>query len=284
MRGRHRSRSIEDVVTEAETLVKKGVKELLLISQDTTYFGKDLSVQNGLSPLLSRLNQIEGDFWIRVLYTHPAHWNEHLMETIAASPKVCRYIDMPLQHIHDDMLLRMRRETSRAHIENLIARLRSIVPGIALRTTFIVGFPGETEVQFTSLLEFVEQTRFERLGVFEYSQEEGTVANRMENQIPSRIKKNRRDRIMAAQQKISSELLKAKIGETVRVLVEKNGKTLIGRTEADAPDIDGRVLLRGKGWSPGTFQKANIVNSMHYDLIAVKESASAKTVRSRQQI
>jgi ribosomal protein S12 methylthiotransferase len=267
MRGRHRSRTIEDVVAEAQTLVQRGVKELLLISQDTTYFGKDLGVAAGLSELLKRLNAIEGDFWIRILYTHPAHWNEKLMDTLAECPKVCKYIDMPLQHIHEDMLLRMRRETSRAHIENLISQLRSKIPGIAIRTTFIVGFPGETDSQFESLLKFVKQVRFERLGVFEYSQEDGTIAGRMDQQISKKIKASRRKKIMVAQQKISKELMSAQVGKTMRILVEQNGKGPIGRSEFDSADIDGRVLLRGKGWKVGEFQNVKITESTAYDLI-----------------
>ncbi len=268
MRGRHRSRTLEDVEAEARSLVGRGVKELLLISQDTTYFGKDLQISDGLGQLLKRLNSIEGDFWIRVLYTHPAHWNESLMDTIAACPKVCRYIDIPLQHIHDDMLLRMRRETSRAHIEKVIRDLRSRIPGIAIRTTFIVGFPGETDDQFESLCGFVKDARFERLGVFEYSQEDGTVAGRMQNQIPAKIKKARRKKLMSLQQKISSEIMKAKVGETLRILVEQQGGKLVGRTESDAADIDGRVLLRGRGWRSGEFHQALIVDSHEYDLVA----------------
>jgi len=275
MRGRHRSRAPEDVEAEARALVNAGVRELCLISQDTTYFGRDLGISDGLSQLLRRLNAIEGDFWIRMLYTHPAHWDERLMETMASCPKVCRYADMPLQHIHDDLLLRMRRETSRAHIERTIARLREIIPGIAIRTTFIAGFPGETETHFQSLLEFVEQTRFERLGVFEYSQEDGTVAGRMQNQIPAAVKKQRRNRLMTVQQKISSQIMAAHMGRVLRVLVEKsaqsgNGADLVGRTEFDAPDIDGRVLLRGKGWKTGEFQRTQIVGAKEYDLLGDK--------------
>ena len=268
MRGRHRSRTIDDVEAEARALVANGVKELLLISQDTTYFGKDLGVADGLSRLLTRLNAIEGDFWIRILYTHPAHWNERVMETIAASPKVCRYIDMPLQHMDDAMLMKMRRETSRAHIENIIARSRAIVPGIAIRTTFIVGFPGETDVHFETLLQSVKDARFERLGVFEYSKESGTLAGRMESQVPTRTKKARYNKLMAAQQKISAELMASRVGKTLRILVDKDGKKLIGRTESDAPDIDGRVRLKGKGWQAGEFQQAKITASTEYDLVA----------------
>jgi len=271
MRGHHRSRAIEDLEIEARTLVQRGVKELLLISQDTTYYGKDLGIANGLSQLLIRLNAIEGDFWIRILYTHPYHWNEYLMDTIATCTKVCRYIDIPLQHVDDAMLLRMRRETSRDHIERIVTRLRTVIPGITLRTTFIVGFPGETESAFETLLDFVRQTRFERVGVFEYSQEEGTLAARMEEQIPAKIKKERRRHLMAIQQAISAELMGSRVGKTLRILVEKNSKDAVGRTETDAPEIDGQVLLQGKGWKAGEFQQAKIIGSTTYDLIACSE-------------
>lgn len=270
MRGRHRSRPPSDVEAEARALVGRGVRELLLISQDTTWYGRDLGIADGLSRLLTRLNAIEGDFWIRILYTHPCHWNERLMETIAACPKVCRYIDIPLQHIDDVMLTRMRRETSRAHIETQLARLRNIVPGVAIRTTFIVGFPGETEAAFETLFDFVRATRFERLGVFEYSKEEGTVAGRMEQQIATKTKSERRRRLMAAQQSISAGLMAARVGRTLRVLVENRGRRLAGRTEFDAPEIDGHVLLRGKGWRMGEFQDARITGSEAYDLVAEK--------------
>ena len=186
MRGRHRSRTIGSVVAEARRLIQQGVKELNLISQDTTYFGMDLWEQKAgprqpvdssrgptLCRLLEELDQIEGDFCIRLLYTHPAHWSDELIATIGRSGKVARYVDMPLQHIHEDMLQLMRRETSREHIEDLIVKMREGIPGLAIRTTFITGFPGESEEHFDSLLEFIDRVRFERLGVFQYSQEEG---------------------------------------------------------------------------------------------------------------
>ncbi len=196
MRGRHRSRTIESVVREVRQLVAEGVREINLISQDTTYYGMDLWTEKAgptqpvdsargvtLSRLLEELQGIEGDFWIRLLYTHPAHWSDELIATIARCPKVARYIDMPLQHIHPEMLAAMRRETSREHIEELIVRLRAGIPGLTLRTTFIVGFPGETEEHFESLLEFIGRVRFERLGVFNYSQEEGSRAAKMPGQL-----------------------------------------------------------------------------------------------------
>ena len=214
MRGKHRSRTIESVRREAEQLVSEGVKELLLISQDTTYFGMDRWTE-GRSPraqvtasrgeslidLLEALSSIQGDFWIRLLYTHPAHWSDELISTIARLPKVARYVDMPLQHIEEGMLKDMRRETSEAHIRDLVQRLRKGIPGLAIRTTFIAGFPGESEAQFETLLDFIEETKFERLGVFTYSQESGSRAAKMDGQIPASVKKVRYRKAMAAQQK-----------------------------------------------------------------------------------
>src|SRR6202171_6268078 len=201
MRGRHRSRPPGSVLAEIRGLVTEGVKEINLISQDTTYYGMDLwaakagprqPVDSSLGPtlaaLLREIQTINGDFWVRLLYTHPAHWSAELIETIAQCDKVARYIDMPLQHIDEAMLGRMRRETSRAHIEDLLGALRAGIPGVALRTTFIVGFPGETEEAFEELLEFIELIRFERLGVFKYSQEEGSRAAKMGDQLPMKFK------------------------------------------------------------------------------------------------
>src|SRR5205809_1594168 len=198
MRGKHRSRKPESVLAEIRTLVSEGVREINLISQDTTYYGMDLweakagprqpvdsSRGPTLAALLRDIQQIKGDFWVRLLYTHPAHWSDELIETIAECDKVARYIDIPLQHIDDSMLGRMRRETSRAHIENLIQKLRAGIPGVTLRTTFIVGFPRETEAEFASLLGFIGRTRFQRLGIFKYSQEEGSRAAKMAGQIPA---------------------------------------------------------------------------------------------------
>src|SRR3984957_14029165 len=222
MRGRHRSRSITSVETEIRQLVGEGVKEINLISQDTTYYGMDLWDQKAgprqpvdsargptLTRLLERVEGIQGDFWVRLLYTHPAHWSVELMEAIAASSKVVKYVDMPLQHIDEDMLKLMRRETSRQHIEDLIQALRATIPGISLRTTFIVGFPGETEQNFDSLLGFIEQTRFERLGIFTYSQEEGSRAGKMLGQLPPAIKSARYRRAMQLQQSIAGQLAEA---------------------------------------------------------------------------
>lgn len=324
MRGSHRSRSQSDVVSEARRLIADGVRELNLISQDSTYYGLDLRPNHSraiaspekftaatralaadattLSTLLRELNGLRGDFWIRLLYTHPAHWTDELIATIADCPKVVRYVDMPLQHIHDDLLVRMRRETSGQYIRDLIARIRAGIPGIALRTTFIVGFPGETEAHFRTLLEFIESTRFERLGVFAYSQEDGTVAGRMEKQVTPARRQERRDRAMAAQRTVAAAVSQSFVGRTLRVLVEgeATGKELaranvsswehglirqdgtpeagrpalksrttyrVARGEADAPDIDGRVYIRGEV-PVGEFARVRILGHTDYDLIA----------------
>src|SRR3954449_9017761 len=218
MRGRHRSRPMASVLAEVRSLVAEGVKEINLISQDTTYYGMDLWAEKAgprqpvdsargatLSTLLREIQEVPGDFWVRLLYTHPAHWSAELMETIAQCDKVARYIDMPLQHIDEGMLGRMRRETGRQHIEDLIGALRATIPGVALRTTFIVGFPGETDAEFETLLDFMERIRFERLGGFKYSPEEGSRAAKMPDQVPTRIKNARHRRAMLTQQRIARE-------------------------------------------------------------------------------
>ena len=247
MRGSHRSRAQSDIVAEARALIADGVKELNLISQDSTYYGLDLrpkSLQTAtgraisspgrfsaaarslpadattICSLLRELNSLPGDFWIRLLYTHPAHWTDELIRTIAECPKVARYVDIPLQHIHENMLERMRRETSQPYIVDLIRKIRAGVPGIALRTTFIVGFPGETAASFQILLDFIRETKFERLGVFAYSKEDGTLAGRMAGQIPDKIKKHRRELAMAAQHKIARQVSGSFVGREIKVLVE----------------------------------------------------------------
>jgi len=319
MRGTHRSRSQADILSEAKALIADGVKELNLISQDSTYYGLDLRPNHSrtisapdrftaavkqLAPeattictLLRALNELPGDFWIRLLYTHPAHWTDELIQTIAACPKVARYVDIPLQHIHQNMLERMRRETSQQYIIDLLRRIRAGVPGIALRTTFIVGFPGETQEYFQSLLDFIRATKFERLGVFTYSQEQGTRAANMAGQISAKVRRQRRDEAMAVQQKIATLVSKSFLGRSIRVLMEKEaeakelkkarisswehglirgsdehiaalkGRYLVARAEADAPDIDGRVYVRGQ-LPIGEFATVKVVGHTDYDLIA----------------
>jgi ribosomal protein S12 methylthiotransferase len=277
MRGRHRSRTIGSVVAEVRNLVDDGVKEINLISQDTTYFGMDLWAAKAgprqpvdstrgptLVELLDELACIEGEFWIRLLYTHPAHWSAELIAAIARNPKVARYVDMPLQHIHGEMLRSMRRETSREQIEDLIARLRAGIPDLAIRTTFIVGFPGETEEHFASLLEFIAAVRFERLGIFCYSQEEGSRAAKMPNQVPAKVKNRRHRQAMQLQQKIAAGLAAGSIGATTRVLVDQ---PRIARTQHDAPEVDCRVILKQPA-PVGEFVSARITGSQVYDLLA----------------
>jgi ribosomal protein S12 methylthiotransferase len=276
MRGRHRSRTIESVVNEVRGLVAEGVKEINLISQDTTYYGMDLWSEKAgprqkvdpsrgttLVHLIQELQKIEGEFWIRLLYTHPAHWSDELIQCIAECDKVCRYIDMPLQHIHPRILEVMRRETSSEHIVDLIARIRAGIPGIAIRTTFIVGFPGETEEEFQYLLDFIERTWFERLGVFKYSQEEGSRAAKMEGQLPEKTKQSRYNRAMELQQRIAREISDAQVGKTIRALVDESK---VARSSVDAPDIDGRIRLT-KSAPVGEFIDVKITKSQVYDLV-----------------
>jgi ribosomal protein S12 methylthiotransferase len=318
MRGSHRSRQQADVVAEAKALIADGVKELNLISQDSTYYGLDLRPNHSraisspdkfsaatkalsadattISTLLRELNSLEGDFWIRLLYTHPAHWTDELIQSIAECRKVARYVDIPLQHIHENMLERMRRETSQQFIVDLLKRIRAGIPRIALRTTFIVGFPGETEAYFDSLLDFIRETKFERLGVFAYSQEEGTRAGQMAGQLSDKVKQQRRQRAMAAQHDIAVQVSESFVGREIKVLVESEasakelksarisswehglirgtdehtgalkGRYLVARGEADAPDIDGRVYVRGK-LPVGEFAQVKVIGHTDYDLI-----------------
>ena len=319
IRGSHRSRPQTDLVAEAKDLIADGVKELNLISQDSTYYGMDLrpnrtgaisapetfnaavkslpASATTICTLLRELNALPGEFWIRLLYTHPAHWTDELIQTIANCPKVARYVDIPLQHIHQNMLERMRRETSSQYILELIRRIRAAIPGIALRTTFIVGFPGETEAHFAALLGFIREARFERLGVFTYSQEEDTRAGKMAGQTPDAVKRKRRDLAMSGQHEVAVQVAGSFVGRRIRVLVEQSaspaelkrarvsswehglirgqdqhaaalkGRFLVARGEADAPDIDGRVYVRGQ-LPLGEFAEVKVIGHTDYDLIA----------------
>jgi len=277
MRGKHRSRNPESVVAEIRSLVSEGVREINLISQDTTYYGMDLwnakpgprqPVDSARGPtlvsLLREIQQIEGEFWVRLLYTHPAHWSDELIETIAECDKVARYIDIPLQHIDESMLGRMRRETSRAHIEGLVCKLREGIPGVTLRTTFIVGFPGETDAEFEILEDFIRRSQFERLGIFKYSQEEGSRAAKMPEQVPAKIKNSRYRTAMALQQSIAHSLARKKIGSELKLLVDQPH---IARSEGDAPDVDARVVLSEPA-PVGEFIRRTVTGSRGYDLLA----------------
>ncbi len=278
IRGRHRSRTQESIVKEVKELVESGVKEINLISQDTTYFGMDKwteerpnprsgvdsSKGESLSTLIRALNEIEGDFWIRLLYTHPAHWSDDLIQAIAESPKVARYIDIPLQHISDHMLKEMRRETDGNYIRDLIGRIRAGIPGIAIRTTFIVGFPGETEEDFNELIRFIEDTRFERAGVFQYSKEEGTRAEKMDDHLHHMTRKSRWNGAMRAIQRSVEQFNRTQVGKTLRVLIEEPG---VGRTQIDAPDID-TVVYVDKKLPVGEFVDVTVTDWRGYDLVA----------------
>ena len=278
IRGKHRSRTQESVVKEARELVKSGVKEINLISQDTTYFGMDrwegqrpnprsgVDSHRGesLASLIRELDTIEGDFWIRLLYTHPAHWSDELIQTIAECKKTARYVDMPLQHISDHMLTLMKRETNGACIRDLLRRIRAGIPGIAIRTTFIVGFPNETERDFEELLAFIEESRFERAGVFTYSPEEGTRAAKMEGQVHHMTRKRRWNEAMRAIQHSVEGVNQSMIGKTLRVLVEEPGSA---RSEMDAPDIDTTVFV-DKKLPTGQFAHVTIKDWRGYDLVA----------------
>jgi len=294
IRGRHRSRTVESVVAEARQLVKEGVKEINLISQDTTFFGMDTWEQRpnprtpvdssrgtALTTLLRQLNAIEGDFWIRLLYTHPAHWSDELIAAVAESDKVVKYVDIPLQHISDRMLTVMQRETSGDYIRDLLKRIRAGIPGIAIRTTFIVGFPGETDADFQSLLDFIRETKFERLGVFRYSQEEGTRGAKMPDQISAKVKEARWHQTMALQKEIAASVSKSYVGKTLKVLVEEPG---VARGEADAPDIDGRVYVP-RELPVGEFVNVTITGYQDYDLLALpkgQKPAEFKVARQAQ--
>ena len=277
MRGKHRSRTPQSVVAEIHGLVSEGALEINLISQDTTYYGMDLWPMKAgprqpvdsthgptLAALLREIQQIEGEFWVRLLYTHPAHWSDELIETIAQCDKVARYVDIPLQHIDDSVLRRMRRETSRTHIENLIYKLRAGIPGLMLRTTFIVGFPGETDAEFAELLDFIRCARFERLGIFKYSHEEGSRAAKMPGQIPAKIKSARYRAAMSVQQAIAHEIARQKIGTELKLLVDQPH---VARSEGDAPDVDAHVVL-SKGAPVGEFIWRRITGTRGYDLLA----------------
>ena len=279
IRGRHRSRAIADVVAEVKTLVQvNGVKEINLISQDTTYYGMDtwtktrpgkttkVSSEQGdsLATLLRALNRIRGDFWIRVFYTHPAHWSDELISVFAKCKKVVPYVDIPLQHISDGMLSAMRRETDGKHIRNLITKIRRGVPGVVVRSTFIVGFPGETREDFEELTAFLEEQKFDRVGVFRYSQEENTAAALMENQVPNAEKVRRYNVAMTLLQKISRERMRSRVGEKLRVLVDEPG---IARTAGDGYEVDGVVFVP-KSLPVGEFADVVATGYKAYDLIA----------------
>lgn len=273
IRGPYRSKPMEQVLKEAKALAANGVKELIVVAQDTTRYGEDLpGGKLLLADLLKELNKIESLKWIRVMYCYPNNFTDELIETFASLDKVCKYVDLPLQHASNRLLASMNRYDTREEVETLLAKLRKRIPGIVIRTTFIVGFPGETDADFEELKEFVEQQRFENAGVFAYSQEEGTVAGAMPNQIPDEIKQERYHELMALQAQISEEIHKDTEGQTLEVLVEgieEDGSGLhYGRSYREAPDIDGLVFIENPGdIEPGCFVKVNILQGFTYESV-----------------
>lgn len=272
VRGQFRSRPAASVIAEAKNLVASGVKEINLIAQDTTSYGRDRSGRPELAALLRELAAIEGEFWIRLLYCYPKYFTDELIALIASEPKICKYIDLPLQHADDHVLQAMNRRDSRREIETLLQKLRAAISGVAIRTTFIVGFPGETEEQFGCLRDFMIKQRFDHVGVFSYSREEDTPAAAMTGQVPEEISQARYHDLMALQSQISEEINQKLEATTLTVLVEgrlDGENTLLGRSYREAPDVDGRIYIEnGPVCNPGCFVKARIAQGFAYDLVA----------------
>ena len=268
IRGRHVSRPMEEIIKEAEKLAWKGVKELIIIAQDTTYYGLDIYGERKLAELLLKLSQIDGIEWIRLMYAFPSKFPEEVIDVIAQNPKICKYIDIPIQHISDKILKSMRRGITKRKTIELLEKIREKIPDVAIRTSLIVGYPGETEEEFEELLNFVNEFKFDRLGVFTYSQEEGTPAFELGNPVPSEEKERRMALIMKAQHDIIIEKNEKMIGRKLKVLIDKKEKNYyVGRTQWDAPEIDLEVLVEGKDLKVGEFYQVEIYDFFEYDLI-----------------
>jgi ribosomal protein S12 methylthiotransferase len=281
LRGHYRSRPVEEIVQEARALATRGIRELILISQDTTFYGRDLgkdalnAPKASLPDLLRELNRVEGIEWIRLLYLYPTTISDDMLDAMAECEKVCKYIDLPLQHASDAVLRRMKRPGTGKGYERLLERIRARVPGVSLRTTFIVGFPGETQAEFDELLEFVRQVGFDHLGVFTYSHEERTAAYDLADDVPAAVKTRRRNKVMAEQKRIVARAQKARLGAKVRVMIDgpspEHELVWRGRLAGQAPDIDPVVYLTDtdtESLRPGTVLEAEIVGSREYDLVA----------------
>jgi ribosomal protein S12 methylthiotransferase len=269
MRGKHKSKPIEDLVKEATNLARDGVKELILIAQDLTYYGLDLYKSRRLADLLLALSEVEGVEWIRLHYAFPTGFPEDVLEVIRTNDKICNYIDIPLQHISDSVLKSMRRGTTHQKTDALLKKFREDVPGMAIRTSLIVGYPGESEEDFQELKQWVSDTEFDRLGVFTYSHEENTHAHLLEDDVPEEIKHQRAEEIMELQSDISYRLNQAKVSQTFKVLFDrKEGEYFIGRTEFDSPDVDNEVLVKATDSyvRMGDFANVKITHADHYDL------------------
>jgi ribosomal protein S12 methylthiotransferase len=275
LRGRHRSRQLDDIVIEAGALAARGVKELVLVAQDSTRYGLDLGMRDGLAALLRRLGAVDGIEWIRVMYAYPATMTDPILDVMASEPKVVKYVDMPLQHAADAALKRMKRPTGKGNLLGLVDRIRERIPGVALRTSFIVGFPGETAQEFDELLAFVKAGQFDSVGVFTYSDEEGTTSLDLPDRVSPLVKENRKRQLMALQKRISARKNRARVGERVRVLVEGPHPEwellLKGRLATQAPEIDGAVLISDtadRALVPGAFVDCEVTEAHAYDLVA----------------
>ena len=271
MRGKHISKPVEEIISEAQKLVSCGVKEIILIAQELTYYGLDIYKERKLKTLLEKLSEVKGLKWIRLHYAYPSKFPVEILDVIRERPSICNYLDIPFQHISDTVLQRMKRQISKAETLSLIETIREKIPGIALRTTLLVGFPGENENDFEELKEFVQEIKFERLGVFTYSHEEGTSAYQFKDDVPAEIKKLRAEEIMKLQEEISSEQNQKRIGETHNILIDRReGKYFIGRTEFDSPEVDNEVLIDASKnhLQAGDFIKGKIVAAEAFDLYA----------------
>ena len=269
MRGKHVSRTIESLVEEAKNLARRGVKELMLIAQELTYYGLDIYKKRKLPELLRALSEVEGIEWIRLHYAYPSKFPLEIFDVMAELPKVCNYLDMPLQHASDTVLHRMRRQITLAETKELIATAKAKIPNLVLRTTFLVGFPGETEEEFQELLDFVKEMEFDRVGAFQYSHEENTSAHDLVDDISPELKEERANRLMAVQQEISLEKNQAMVGKTYKVLVDrKEGNFFVGRTEGDSPEVDNEVLVNAEEnfLRVGDFAMIEIMDASDYDL------------------
>ncbi len=269
MRGLHKSVPINDLFNEANSLAKKGVKELIIIGQDTTDYGKDINGKRNLAELLNKLSQINGIEWIRLLYAYPSHFPKDVMDEIANNPKICKYIDIPLQHISDDVLKSMRRGITKKTTINLLKELKSKIPNLTLRTTFIIGYPNETEKDFEELKEFIQEIEFDRVGVFDYSVEENTPSFILGDQVKKEQKEERKSELMEIQKEISLKKNQQLIGKKINVLIDDiEGEYFVGRTERDAPEVDGEVLIKAENQllKIGTFYRVEIFDCNEYDL------------------
>jgi ribosomal protein S12 methylthiotransferase len=271
LRGRHRSRNVEDILAEVRDLAARGVKEIVLVAQDSTRYGLDHGLRDGLAYLLRRLGRVDGIRWIRVMYAYPATLTDPILDAMASEEKVVKYVDIPLQHASDAVLRRMKRPTGRGNLLGMIERIRARVPGVAIRTSFIVGFPGETDADFQELLDFVEAARFDNVGVFTYSDEEGTSSFDLGDRVAPGVKEKRRRRLMAAQKRIATRRNRKRVGERFEVLVEgthpESDLLLRGRSAAQAPDIDGMIVIADGAAEPGTFVACEVTEAHPYDLV-----------------